>query len=91
MNQGEIIVNGILKDFPELLSCDDLVELGIFTHANAAYHARYNGSGPSFIKLKGRIVYPKECVKQYLLSGFKEGAKQHREGTAGFRHAVLAG
>ena len=53
------------KKLTELSKVSDLVACGYFTSQQLA-RLRTNKKGPSFLKLGGRILYPKECVLEYI-------------------------
>lgn len=57
-----------LKRFlPDLLTSKDLVSLGVYKTAQAAYMARIKGKCPPFMKIPFRgVVYPKDGVIEFL-------------------------
>lgn len=59
---------------PELLSSHHLVDLGLYTSINAAYLARLRCDSPDFLKLKGKILYPKNNVIEFLEARMKKGS-----------------
>ena len=61
-----------LDGFPDLLDGKDLINLGLYKHRNIAYRARKNGYCPSFIRLPGRILYPKDAVREFVLKRFQD-------------------
>ena len=71
-----------LKDFfkkldtlPELLDVNHLVELGLYTHKNIAYRARVKGIGPNYIKMPGKVLYPKESLRDFIVKRFYDGSQ----------------
>ncbi len=62
-----------LDEYPEFLTSAQLVELGFFRSKGCVYMARVKGTGPDFIKLKKKILYPKkaliEFVNKYMTKG----------------------
>jgi len=56
------------EGMPEFMSSQDLVDLGIYASIDSAYQARKKESGPQFIKLKHKILYPKQLVIEFLES-----------------------
>jgi hypothetical protein len=50
------------ESLPEFLRSTDLIKLGLYPSENALYSARIRGEGPSYIKLKRKILYPKSAV-----------------------------
>ena len=65
-----------LVSFPEFLSSEHLVQLGIYKSIDAAYQARLHGHSPGYIKLRKKILYPKQAVAEFLASRIKSGAGQ---------------
>lgn len=55
-----------IDSMPALLSVGDLVAIGLYSSANAAYLARVHGNSPDFIKLKRKVLYKKECVADFI-------------------------
>lgn len=55
-----------LEQFPAYLTSEQLVQLGIYSSIDAAYQARIGGNSPVYIKLKHRILYPKQAVIEFL-------------------------
>ena len=55
-----------LNHMSEFLSSQDLVDLGIYKSIDSAYLARMRSNSPSFIKLKHRVLYPKQAVIEFL-------------------------
>ena len=55
-----------LEKYPEFITSDDLVSLGVFKSRNAAYCARQRGGGPPFIKMKYKILYSKRHLADWL-------------------------
>lgn len=63
-----------LDTLPELLDVQDLIQLGLFKHKNVAYRARAAGKSPSWIKMAGKILYPKEAVRVFIVERFHDGS-----------------
>jgi len=55
-----------LDSFPEFLTSNHLVDLGLYTSIDAAYSARIHGKSPDFLQFKRKILYPKTSVLQFL-------------------------
>lgn len=55
-----------LMPFPDFLSTDDLVKLGIYKSIDATYQARLKKHGPEYIKLRKKILYPKLGLISFL-------------------------
>ena len=55
-----------LERSPEYLTSEQLVQLGIFSSIDAAYQARAGGHSPTFIKLRHRVLYPKQALIEFL-------------------------
>lgn len=62
-----------LDSFAEFLDINDLIELGLYSHKNETYRARRKGNSPHYIKMPGKILYPKEAVKEFILSRLHDG------------------
>ena len=60
------------SNMPDLCPVAKLIELGIFTSEQAAYNARKEGYGPSYIKIGRRILYPKTDLLNYLQGHYYE-------------------
>jgi len=65
-----------LKDFNELLTTNDLIQIGLFSTQDAAYTARKKGCSPNYIQLKKKILYPKSAVIEFLYKNLKNGSIQ---------------
>jgi hypothetical protein len=52
--------------FPAFLSSNDLVSIGLFSSLEATYEARRKGKSPDFIKIRRKILYPKEGVLAFI-------------------------
>lgn len=59
----------MLKDYPEFLTSEHLVKLGLYASIDAAYQARRIGVGPRFIKMKHLVLYPKGELVKFLEEG----------------------
>lgn len=68
-----------LDNWPELLSTEELVTLGIFNSTGGAYFARRHGTGPAFIKEGRKVLYPKDGVITFVESRApkKNASKSH--------------
>ncbi|MFA6263717.1 MAG: hypothetical protein WCW33_04175 [Candidatus Babeliales bacterium] len=55
-----------LASFPAFLSSNDLVNMGLFSSLEATYEARRKGKSPDFIKIRRKILYPRECVLAFI-------------------------
>lgn len=62
-----------LNTYPDFLTSDDLVDLGLYASRNSIYFARIKGKGPDFIKFGKRILYPKDSVLEFIQSHLKKG------------------
>jgi len=59
-------IEKMLESYPAFLTSAHLVELGIYSCIDSAYHARTNKCSPAWIKLKHKIVYAKCDVIEFL-------------------------
>ena len=64
-----------LNSLPEFLDVDDLIAAGIYRSKNETYRSRLRGTSPHYIKMAGKILYPKEAIKAFILERFKDGSK----------------
>ncbi len=55
-----------LNQMSEFLSSQDLVDLGIYPSTDAVYLARIRSNSPNYIKLKHKVLYPKNAVIAFL-------------------------
>lgn len=56
-----------LESYPEFLCPRDLIKLGLYPSLSALDSSRVRGEGPSYIKFKRRVLYPKQSVIDYVL------------------------
>jgi len=70
-----------LASYPELLSTNDLCELGLYKSQGAAYIARKKGNSPDYLVMPHRILYARSSVIQFLKNRFKKGDKSSNEAT----------
>ncbi|MCX5922145.1 MAG: hypothetical protein NTX86_02355 [Candidatus Dependentiae bacterium] len=66
-------LHNTLSDLPQFLSSHHLVELGLYPSLDAVYLARVRGHSPDFIKLKRKVLYPKNSVLQFIEQRMKKG------------------
>jgi hypothetical protein len=62
-----------LNDLPQFLSSRHLVDLGLYPSLDAVYLARVRGHSPDFIKLKRKVLYPKDSVLKFIEQRMKKG------------------
>lgn len=82
-------MNNIIENFlkrldilPDLLEGKHLIDLGLYGHKNGVYRARAKGKSPNFIKLPGRVVYPKEAVREFILQRYHDGSIPKTQSTS---------
>lgn len=63
-----------LDAFPEFLNSHHLVQLGLYPSIDAVCLARLRGNSPDFVKLKGKVLYPKINVVEFLEVRMKKGS-----------------
>jgi len=63
-----------LDTLTALLDVNDLVALGLYTDKCTAYRARIQGNSPSYLKMPGKTLYPKESVREFILKRFHDGS-----------------
>lgn len=57
-----------IEQMPDYLSTQHLIQLGIYPSIDAAYQARVNGFSPQYIKMRHKVLYPKQAVIDFLES-----------------------
>ncbi len=62
-----------LNDLPQFLSSRHLVKLGLYPSLDAVYLARARGQSPDFLKLKRKVLYPKDSVLLFIEQKMKKG------------------
>jgi hypothetical protein len=70
------ILKKIQEQIPNkpMLSCDDLLKLGVGESHSSLCRWRQNGDGPSFIKIAGRYRYPTDSLAEWLEARFVESS-----------------
>lgn len=63
---SDYLFEKIEKNYPELLRTRDLIAIGLYSAACVAWTARKNNKGPEYVRLDGKIVYPKAGVIEFL-------------------------
>lgn len=58
----------IFENYPEFLSSEDLVTLGIYRTIDATYQARIRKTGLPYVKLNKKILYPKNALIEWLIT-----------------------
>lgn len=67
MDAIDRFIEMIEKSLPEMLKTKQLVELGIYNSAQAAYQARLANKSPPYIRIPNLgVVYPKAGVVDFL-------------------------
>lgn len=59
-----------LDTFPDMLTTNDLISLGIYKNKESAYYARKTASSPCYIQKARNILYPKAGVRSFHLERF---------------------
>lgn len=77
---SDCIFEKIEKDFPELLRTRDLIAIGIYSAACVAWTARKNNKGPAYVRLDGKIVYPKAGVIEFLQKKLMKSSAEEEVG-----------
>ena len=67
----------MFSSFPDMLTTDDLVKIGLFEDSNKAYLARYRGNSPDYIKINRKIFYLKSSVISFLELHSRKGNECH--------------
>ena len=67
--------NNKLDSKKEFLDSNDLVAMGLFPSADAAYLARRRGVGPDFIKFGSKVLYPVECLNAFIEKSMQSPTK----------------
>lgn len=55
-----------LRNAPDFMTTQDLLDLGVFPSVGSAYHFRRKKNGIDFIKTRSSILYTKRAVISYL-------------------------
>lgn len=63
-----------LNGLPQFLSSHHLVDLGLYPSLDAVYLARIRGNSPDFIKLKRKILYPRNSLIKFLEERMQQGS-----------------
>lgn len=76
----------LFDSMPDLLATQDLISLGLYPSADAAYLARTRGHSPDFLKIGRKVLYPKASVIYFLEKCLQRGtvhfnSPQATEGT----------
>lgn len=66
MSFCDIWIQNICSNLPENCRTEDLVKAGIYHSAGASCMARKKGNCPPYIRIGGKIIYPKDGVIQWL-------------------------
>lgn len=67
------VIKKQLERFPDFLTPDDIVELGLFRDKDGAAQARVKGRSPDYVKFGRKVLYPKASLIQFLESRMKKG------------------
>jgi hypothetical protein len=63
-----------LSAYPEFLTAQHLVELGFYKTTEGAYIARRKGNAPNFVKIGGKILYPKGLIVEFIEKRIRGGS-----------------
>lgn len=55
-----------MRNAPDFLTTENLVDLGVFHSTSAAYYSRRKKHGIDFIKIRSSVLYTKKAVISYL-------------------------
>lgn len=59
-----------LDKYPEFMTTQDLVELGLWPAQDSVYQARRKGLSPDYIRIGKKVFYPKNAVRKFLQKSF---------------------
>jgi len=59
-------IQKLIANLPDECTVKDLIAAGIYPSRQAAYFGRSRNSGPPYVLLGGRVVYPKQSVIEWL-------------------------
>lgn len=62
-----------LEQFPDFLTTNDLVNLGLYPSSDAASVARKRGNSPDYVRVGRRILFPKQNVIKFLADNTIKG------------------
>ena len=57
----------LLKEYPDFITPNHLVEMGLYPSVDSVYLARKRNETPYFIQFKRKLLYPKPSVLEFLL------------------------
>ncbi len=67
------VISYKISSFPEFLTSQNLVELGLYSNINSVYLARVKKTGPQHFKLGRKVLYPKTQVVEFIDHLIKKG------------------
>lgn len=63
-----------LDALSEFIDVDGLVALGLYKDKNETYRSRLKGNSPHYIQIKRKILYPKEALREFIISCWNNGS-----------------
>ena len=75
----EELIERLLDPYPDLLSSQDLVRIGLFKNIQMAHYMRSIGNSPPFMKVGQKVLYPKEGVQKFMLNYMHSGKNKDKE------------
>ncbi len=69
-------ISALVKELPDLCRTADLVRMGLYPTEDAAYLARTRGLSPDYIKVGRKVLFPKQCVIEFLSCRLKSVANE---------------
>ncbi len=75
MKASESYLKHLEQTLPRMVTTSDMIRLGLFKSRGVAQYARMHDLGPTYFKLAHRILYPKECVIEWIKAGQNESKK----------------
>jgi len=72
----------IEKNYPDILTTKDLINIGLYSTPSLARYARKNNKGPEYFRLDGKILYVKAGVLKFLqekLEVYNKSTKENLE------------
>lgn len=86
------MIKEILDKYPDLLTTNDLIKLGLYPSDIAAYAARRRKiSSPPYIQVGKRVLYPKDELLRFIEEGGGIGTINQGKGPESWQGGALKG
>ena len=68
----------LLKKYPDFLTPNHLVEMGLYPSVDSVYLARARNQTPCFIQVKRKVLYPKLSLLEFLLDNSHSHGRKNK-------------